>query len=342
MRKFIAQFPPAYFAMVMATGIVSVASHLTGFQLFASLLFWLNIALYVFLWGVTAARIVWFRDNFLNDFSDLKRGPGYFTTIAATCILGTQSIVMKSAFFWGAGLWVAGIALWGVLIYSVFMSFVAKDTDSSINESISGSWLVATVSTQSVSILSALHINRFVDYGEITAFLSLCLFLVGAVLYLIIITLISYRILFFKLDVATLSPTYWINSGAVAISTLAGATLVENGQEILFIKPLTPFIVGLTVTFWSVATWWIPLLALMGIWRHGLNRVPLTYNPEYWSLVFPLGMYTVCSFHLSAVLNLGFIKGVSNVFVYFALIAWLMTFCGFVKSLFVAITSGEE
>jgi tellurite resistance protein TehA-like permease len=342
MRKFIAQFPPGYFAMVMATGIVSVASHITGFPLIAGLLFWLNIFFYMFLWAVTSARIVWFRDHFLSDFSDLKRGPGYFTTIAATCILGRQAILMKSAFFWGAALWVAGTALWVVLIYSVFMCFVAKETDSSINETISGSWLVATVSTQSLSILSALHINRLGDYGEITAFLSLCLFLVGAVLYLIIITLIFYRILFFKLDVATLSPTYWINSGAVAISTLAGATLVENGRDIQFIKPLTPFIVGLTVTFWSVATWWIPLLALMGIWRHILNRVPLNYNPEYWSLVFPLGMYTVCSFHLSSVLNLGVIKGISNVFIYFALIAWLMTFCGFVKSLFVAITSPDE
>ena len=33
---------PAYFAMAMATGIVSIACHLLGFRTIATLLFWLN------------------------------------------------------------------------------------------------------------------------------------------------------------------------------------------------------------------------------------------------------------------------------------------------------------
>ncbi|HHT9105375.1 MAG TPA: hypothetical protein ACFYD7_05810 [Candidatus Wujingus californicus] len=34
---------PAYFAMVMATGIISIAVHLLGMSLVAVALFWLNI-----------------------------------------------------------------------------------------------------------------------------------------------------------------------------------------------------------------------------------------------------------------------------------------------------------
>jgi hypothetical protein len=42
-------------------------------------------------------------------------------------------------------------------------------------------------------------------------------------------------------------------------------------------------------------TWWIPLLVVVGFWRHVVERIPLTYDPQYWSLVFQLGMYTVAT-----------------------------------------------
>ena len=32
-------------------------------------------------------------------------------------------------------------------------------------------------------------------------------------------------------------------------------------------------------------------LIAAGIWRHLVRRVPLTYTPALWSMVFPLGMY---------------------------------------------------
>ena len=50
---------------------------------------------------------------------------------------------------------------------------------------------------------------------------------------------------------------------------------------------------------WAWATWWIPLLVLLGIWKHGVCRVPVTYTPMFWSLVFPLGMYALASLRLS-------------------------------------------
>jgi hypothetical protein len=39
-----------------------------------------------------------------------------------------------------------------------------------------------------------------------------------------------YRYAFFKMAPADLSPPYWINMGAVAISTLAGATLLIDAS----------------------------------------------------------------------------------------------------------------
>ena len=54
----IADLPPAYFAMVMATGIVSIACHLLGFRYVDIGLFWLNVLFYLTLWGFTAVRLI--------------------------------------------------------------------------------------------------------------------------------------------------------------------------------------------------------------------------------------------------------------------------------------------
>ena len=54
----IATMHPAYFALVMATGIVSIAAHLTNMRGIAYGLFLLNGAFYVWLWALTTVRVV--------------------------------------------------------------------------------------------------------------------------------------------------------------------------------------------------------------------------------------------------------------------------------------------
>src|ERR1019366_1868578 len=59
-------------------------------------------------------------------------------------------------------------------------------------------------------------------------FVSLVMWLDGGMLYIWIISLIFYRFTFFPLEPSDLTPTYWINMGSVAISTLAGTVLIVN------------------------------------------------------------------------------------------------------------------
>ncbi len=111
-------------------------------------------------------------------------------------------------------------------------------------------------------------------------FVALCMFLLGAMLYLTIITLIFYRFTFVPLTMEQLTPPYWINMGAVAITTLAGASLLSSQAELWpFLAMLRPFVAGFTLFFWATATWWIPLLLILGVWRHVVRRYPAALRP---------------------------------------------------------------
>src|SRR5690606_24734925 len=124
-------------------------------------------------------------------------------------------------------------------------------------EGINGAWLIAAVATQSVAILGAQLAPGFEAARQAALFFALCMYLLGAMLYLTIITLIFYRFTFLPLTSAGLTPPYWINMGAVAITTLAGSTLLLNAEAAPLLVELAPFVKGFTLFFWSAGTWWI-------------------------------------------------------------------------------------
>ena len=86
---------------------------------------------------------------------------------------------------------------------------------------------------------------------------------------------------------------------------------------------------GLTLMFWATATWWIPMLVLLGIWRHGGRaRIRIAYDPLYWGLVFPLGMYALCTYRLGELFAVPLLAWVARAFATVALAAWLLTAFG--------------
>ena len=106
--------------------------------------------------------------------------------------------------------------------------------------------------------------------------------------------------------------------------------IVAVGDKWFFLQDILPFLKGFTLLYWAIGTWWIPFVVIMGIWRTVLKQFPLKYHPLYWSMVFPLGMYTVCTYKMAQALQLSFLKELSEVFVYIALASWIITFVGMV------------
>jgi tellurite resistance protein TehA-like permease len=121
--------------------------------------------------------------------------------------------------------------------------------------------------------------------------------------------------------------------GAVAITTLGGNILIENAHRSIFLQSILPFIKGFTLFFWATATWWIPMLIILGVWRYIFKKFRLTYVPQHWDAVFPLGMYAVSTFLLAKVLHLDFLTSIADYFIYIAIFVWTATFFGFLHML---------
>ena len=325
---------PAYFALVMATGIVSIACQITAPSAGALLgtvalaLFYLNIGFYAALWVLTITRVLRHRADVTRDLLHHGRSVGFFTIVPATCVLGSQCLVVAGDRTAALALWGLGIALWAVLNYAILAILTVKQNKPPIEQGLHGGWLLMVVAAQSISVLGGQLAPSLGAHAELALFLCLGLWLAGGMIYLWIISLIFYRYTFFAMSPSDLAPPYWINMGAAAISTLAGATLASAAPHSPLLLELLPFVRGMTVMWWATATFWIPMLVILGIWRHLIRRFPLRYDPLYWGAVFPLGMYTVCTVRLPQAMAAVQLGAITDVFVYVALCAWSLAALG--------------
>ena len=316
----------------MATGIISIATHMLEMGSLAWGLLALSLIAYLVLWLLLLIRLIRFFSRVKADITDHVRGPGFFTVVAGTCVLGSQLVIVAGQYVAAGILWLLGLLLWVLIMYTFFTYVTVCENKPTLESGLNGAWLIAAVATQSISVLGTLLANHFGAYQEPLLFFTLCMFLLGCMLYLLLITLIFYRFTFVNLTTTTLTPPYWINMGAVAITTLAGARLILAAPDWGFLTEILPFLKGFTLFFWAAGTWWIPLLFILGIWRHIYKRFPLVYDPQYWGMVFPLGMYTACTFQLSKAINFEHLLLIPRYFIYIALAAWFLAFIGLIRS----------
>lgn len=333
-KRWARSLDPDYFALVMATGIVSAGLNEHGMTLAALVLFWLNCVVYAWLLLLSVLRFSFYRAEMLANLVRPGRGSAFLTLIAGTCVLATQCLLVAYHPWAARALATWGAICWAVLLYGFLFAAIVRRIKGSFAETIDGGWLVVVVATQSLAIVAALLASDgALQPREHWLFAAICLYLVGCAWYLILITLISYRLVLLQVPPASFTPPYWINMGALAISTLAGSLIIRNAPSLGPLHELLPFVKGFTLFYWAMATWWIPLLALLEWWRHGWNHVPPTYEVANWSIVFPLGMYAVSTASVAHVIGLDYLALVDDVMVYVAAIAWIWVAIGLARRL---------
>lgn len=326
---------PGYFAMVMATGIVAIAALQQELTAVADVLFLVAAAAYAVLVALTIVRLLRFPRLLADDLTSHAKGFAFLTVVAGTNVLGSASAVIHGWWDLAWVLWWVGLGLWVVLLYTTLVAVVLRSPKPGLGAGINGTWFLLTVSTESVAVLGALLLPR--HPSTLLTFTCVAAFLLGIVLYLIVMTMVFLRWTFEELDPADAQPPSWIAAGAVAITVLAGSNLLGArtlltragladgagaGAAVAQLDRLAPMLEGLVVLAWATATFWFPLMVAIGGWRHVVRKVPLRYHPAYWALVFPLGMYGAATFRMLAVIPVEGLSWVPKVALAIALAAW--------------------
>jgi tellurite resistance protein TehA-like permease len=325
-RDWLRDFFPGYFALVMGTGIIAVAAHLLSYPVIGWALFAVALAAYAILWVILIARLARYPRNVVADFATHDRGPTFLTIVAATGVLGSQFDAfgvltrLLPLLFWFS------LALWAVLVYGFLSTVTVGITKPDLEHGLNGAWLLLVVATESVSVLGSL-LALHAAARDALVFASLAFYLLGSMLYVLLSALIFFRWVFRPMYPAEMGASWWINMGAVAIATLAGAQLMALPEVARPLAPLPSFVAPFTVLLWATSTFWIPLLVILFIWKE-MQRGPHGYDSGLWSAVFPLGMYVVATHEYAAVADLPFLEPIPQAMFWIALLVWMLTFIG--------------
>jgi len=322
---------PGYFAFVMATGIVSTGTFLLGPSWLSRALLAVATAGLVVLSVALVIRLVRFRPSVVADVHAPERVFGFFTITAGLDVLGVRLSYAGHPLATAILASVAA-AVWLLLTYGVPASLLTRPNDSVLG-GVNGTWLLWVVSTQSLALSAAALVPAWPSQSGLLAPFAAGLWSVGLVLYLLLVSLILLRWLTVAMTPQTLGPPYWILMGATAITVLAGAKILGLPGTLPVVRATASFVEGFSYALWAFGTWWIPLLVILGFWRHVRHHWPLTYEPALWSVVFPLGMYSVATLAFGKAANLTFMEPLARFMLWVAVAGWVMVAAAFLARL---------
>ncbi len=316
---------PDVFAVVMATGIVSVAAYDHGYwRLGIALSILAVVAFAVLGFGVPA----WALTPTARGVA-LTRDPDValrmFAFVAACAVLGVRWNDHSAVVSLLGGL---ALVAWLVLAPLAVVRLSARP-GADLREHAHGAWLLPSVATAGLATTAttlALHLHApyLVLIGAIA-------WVAGMTAYLAVAWLIAWRALAAPLVPAEVTPDSWILMGALAITSLAGDHLLAAGRILGAPGWLVGWTSPVTLAAWVLASLWIPVLLYAEVWRVDLLPGSLRYQSVWWAAVFPLGMYSAASEATGTELHMHSLETVSLVFFWIAFVVWTLVAVGAVR-----------
>jgi len=319
---------PAYFALVMATGVVSIILHSSGWPLASDILLGVSVAALVVLLAMAGWSLVQHRVTLKAVANDPRRAFTFFTFVAAWNVLSIR-LSMQGLGAWAFAFLMVGGAAWLVLTYSIPVALIVRRDKDPARPGANGTWFTWVVAIQTVAVASA---SLPAPLSVRLAPLAVLCWSVGVVLYVVITAVVLTVLLHLPLEPVELTPPIWVMMGGTAISVVAGVETLRLRPDML-VAASSPVIAGMSVVLWGFGTWLIPLLLLLNAWKHLVRRIRLSYEPGLWSMIFVIGMYGLASHGLGALLRLPWMIGLGIVFEWITLVLWLVTFAAMLWSL---------
>ncbi len=328
-----ASLSPSMFSIVLGTGGISLCSNLLTLRKLALALLAFNAVLLALAWLATALRLALGFRALRADMTDLIRGPSFFFAPLATSIFGIQVAVLTDAHDVIRPLWLFALLLWALLMVVFVVGATIRNDKAAFGDAMSPTWFLpgaALIVTMGFGTHVASEASELMLCGLYGGLLF------GLFLNLVVMVALLCRWLFLPVSAEQLHANSWINMGGFAIVAVAGLKLaalharsVPPGTMGWTDIPLRPIV----IFSWIVATWWLPVLLAIGIWRHAYKRVPFRYDTPYWALVFSPSVYAIATAGLVADYHFDALIWVPPLFMVLAGVAWIALILGFAWSL---------
>ena len=303
-KRTLDSIPPASGAVVMGTGIVSIALSLDGHETISRVLLVLDAVIWVALTVLLPARAARDHERFRADV----RTPAALTSVAGTAVLGTRLTVL--GWDWaGVALLVIALLLWAALLAPVLAHWRTPTVGAS---------LVLTVSTESLAVLAATL--AIADQAHWLLVAAIAPFGLGLAFYVFVIARFDLR------QLAIGHGDHWITGGALAISTLAAGKITTGAKALAVLGGGSGTLKSVSLGLWALTMLWLPVLLL----AEALRPRP-GYDVRRWSTVFPVGMYAACSFAVGQAAHASAITSFARAWVWVALAVWLIVFAAMLR-----------
>lgn len=316
--------PPDAFAVVMATGIVSVAARQHHYPRIGDGLEIVALAMFVALAVGLVIRVTARFDSAVREIQDPDVAFRMFTASAACAVLAVRFQDSPVA------LGILGVLAAGSWLFLAPLAIrdVRRRPRSDLRDHAHGAWLLPSVATCGLAI-TAVDVGRHGGESGLL-WLSAALWLLGLCIYGAVTWLIAWRSLAAPFRPELVTPDSWILLGGLAIATLASARLLNAARDLHFDAWLTDMLHPATLVLWWLASAWAPLLLYAEVWRLDREAGSLHYAGVWWSAVFPLGMYSSATASTSVALDVPAMYTVSLVVFWVAFTVWLVVAVGWI------------
>ena len=193
-----------------------------------------------------------------------------------------------------AVVWGGAVLLW-LALASMVSRALFRNRGFGLVRFSSGRWLLGVVSIESVAVLGT---SVFGATHSATASMgALIAWALGLVAYPLVALVIALRLRRRGWLAMDLTPDHWILTGALAICTLAATDLATSpGGEL--IRDIRGSAIDFAWVTWSGAGALYVLLAAATFRRWIVCSAARRSDIRWWASVFPLGMYSACTFGL--------------------------------------------
>ncbi|MEU8789567.1 tellurite resistance/C4-dicarboxylate transporter family protein [Streptomyces sp. NPDC048643] len=312
----VANLNPGAFSFVMGTGIVSTALYVNGAGTASAALLWVGLAGFAVLLPAYVWRLLRWKERFVTGLLG-PRSFAFLTIAIAPNVLAARLVPSGHTAVAGAFL-AFGAAVWLILGYAIPLGLITTTRRRPSIDQVNGTWFLWSVGSDSIAVAAASLAH--VTSGDFLPVVAVVCWAIALVQYLLVAGIVLARLLVRPVAAGDLMTSLWIFMGAAAISVLAGTRLLELPPDSVLLP--RSVLTGWSVVLWSFSSWLIPLLLALGVWRHGVQKIPLRYEFGWWNLVFPIGMYGVATHELGRVTGTSWMTSMGRGEIWVAVGVW--------------------